>query len=189
MGRGSPTGSHRKGRRGASPMIRRKAFAPAFTLTLLALAFAMRPARAEGSVSGHVTVPADAKTTDLKVVLIPETARSGRLTVKVGKKGDFYFGIVPQGTWTLAVEGTDLVPTSIKVLVHDTETRQDLTNFEGPPPAKQVFEVRAGLKVSYDVTLGPAKPAGAAATGGPASVTNEEITSLLQAADYAGALT
>jgi Flp pilus assembly protein TadD len=138
-------------------------------------------------VSGHVTVPAGTKVDELKVVLTPENARSGRLTVKVGKKGDFYFGIVPQGTWTLGIEGADLVPSSIKVLVRDTETRQDRTNYEGPPPGKQVFEVGVNLKVTYDVTLAPKQTAPAAA-GGPAPAANEEIRTLLTSGDYAGAL-
>lgn len=170
-------------------MIRRPHAAFVLILFLAVLAISARPALAEGAVSGHVTVPAGAKIDGVKIILIPETARSGRLTVKLGKKADFYFGIVPQGTWTLAVEGTDLVPTSIKVLVHDTETRKDLTNFEGPPPAKQVFEVGATLKVTYDITLGAAKAAAAAPASGKApGPSNEEITSLLQSGDYAGGL-
>jgi tetratricopeptide (TPR) repeat protein len=170
-------------------MIRRVFVAPVLVVLGLSLALSVRAAHAEGAVSGHVTLPPEAKSDGLKIVLVPETARSGRLTVKVGKKGDYYFGIVPQGSWTLTVEGTDLVPTAIKVLVHDNESRQDLTNFAGPPPAKQVFDVGANLKVTYDLTLGPVKPAAGSASGQvPGVVSNEEITSLLQSGDYAGAL-
>lgn len=170
-------------------MNRRAYIAPVFGFLWLTLVLSVRPAHADGAVSGHVTIPAGAKAESLKIVLVPESARSGRLTVKVGKKGDFYFGIVPQGTWTLSVEGTELVPTSIKVLVHDNETRQDRTNYDGPPPPKQVFEVGVNLKVTYDLTLGPAKPApGAASEPGTAAVSDAEITGLLQSGDYAGGL-
>jgi tetratricopeptide (TPR) repeat protein len=170
-------------------MNRRAYIAPVFGFLWLTLVLSVRPAHADGAVSGHVTIPAGAKAESLKIVLVPESARSGRLTVKVGKKGDFYFGIVPQGTWTLSVEGTELVPTSIKVLVHDNETRQDRTNYDGPPPPKQVFEVGVNLKVTYDLTLGPAKPApGAGSEPGTAAVSDAEITGLLQSGDYAGGL-
>src|SRR6185436_1868890 len=178
-----------QGRENGSYRMIRSYRATLFGSLALALALSALPAHAEGAVSGHVTLPADAKAGEIKIVLIPESARSGRLTVKVGKKGDYYFGIVPQGTWTLAVEGTELVPTLIKVVVHDNETRKDRVNYEGPPPPKQVFEVGVDLKVTYDLTLGTAKPAaGAAPTQGAPGVTNDEITTALQSGDYAGGL-
>ena len=169
-------------------MIRRVSVVPVFAVLWIALAFSLHPARADGAVSGHVTLPPNTSPENVKIVLVPESARSGRLSVKLGKKGDFYFGIVPQGTWTLTVEGTDLVPTTISLLVHDNETRKDVTKFEGAPPAKQVFEVGVNLKVTYDLTLGPAKPAPSAASDHPAPPSNDEITSLLQSGDYAGGL-
>src|SRR5882672_8282450 len=98
------------------PMIRRVNNALVFAFLFSLLVASVRPAIADGAVSGHVTAPEGTKLEDVRIVLVPESARSGRLTVKVGKKNDFYFGIVPQGTWTLTVEGTDLVPASIKVL-------------------------------------------------------------------------
>src|SRR5262245_26127886 len=110
---GDAVSSHKTARKGSTTtkerMFQRARYAPVFAL--LSLAFLAWPplAHADGAVSGHVTVPSGTKVDELKVVLTPESARSGRLTVKVGKKGDFYFGIVPQGTWTLGIEGTDLV--------------------------------------------------------------------------------
>src|SRR5437867_7642992 len=96
----------------------------AFSALLLFL-LSGRVALAEGAVSGRVSAPEGTKLADIKIVLNPEKARSGRLTVHPSKKGEFFFGIVPQGTWTLTVEGTDLAPSAIKVLVYDNEKRKE----------------------------------------------------------------
>ena len=143
----------------------------AFSALLLFL-LSGRVALAEGAVSGRVSAPEGTKLADIKIVLNPEKARSGRLTVHPSKKGEFFFGIVPQGTWTLTVEGTDLAPNAIKVLVYDNEKRKEVLNYQGPPPnPPQVFDVGLSLKVTYDLTLGP--PVKAAPAPGAPSPTDE----------------
>ena len=140
--------------------------------------------RAEGALTGHVRTPEGTSIEEFRLVLIPEKAGAGRRTVRLNKKGEYFFGLVPDGRYTLGVEGTQLVPRTIKVLVHDTETRKDVLDYDGPPPqSAQVFEVKGNLKVTYDLVLGtPGK--------GPETLDSriQEVPALLQSGDYTGAL-
>lgn len=146
----------------------------------------------EGSLTGRVLVPDGTPTTDIKVTLIPETAKSSRRSVKLNKKGEFFFGLVPDGQYTLAVEGTTLVPRSIKLHVYDSEARKDVLTVDGPPPvAPQAFNVGGALKVTYDITLGPPQAGSSAGTSPPAGsgAAVQEVPGLLQSGDFQGALT
>lgn len=139
---------------------------------------------------GRVTIPEGTEPGEIRITLVPESTKTGRRSVKLNKKGEFFFGLVPDGQYTLAVEGTPLVTRSITLKVFDTESRKDIVNYDGPAPAQpQVFDLQGSLKVTYDIVLGAARPAPEAPTAvSAAGEAVQRVPSLLQEGDYQGAL-
>src|SRR5262245_40123320 len=161
--------------------------AAALFLTLF-LAFALAsPALAEGAVTGQLKAPEGTPLADIKVVIMPEQTKLGKRSVKVSKKGDFFFGLVPEGKYTLGLEGTALVPVALKIHVVDTETHKDLLNFDGPAPAQPVpFDVGVSYKVTYEATIGPKETAPAARQAARSAL--EAVPGLIQSGDYKTAI-
>ena len=156
-------------------------------VTSILLACACLPALAEGAVSGRVTAPEGTNFKDIKVALVPMEGRLSRRSIKLGKAGEFYFGMVPDGRYTLALEGTTLVPHSLKILIVDTEARKELLNFEGPAPSEPTpIDVNIKLKVTYDMTIGPASKSPAAVRAAQDALV--AVPGLIQAGDFPAAL-
>lgn len=168
----------------SKPLIGRDIIRSVGALALAALLVSV--ARADGAVSGHVTVPEGTTVSDIRLTLIPEQAKVAKKVVKVGKKGDYFFAMLPEGRYTIGVEGTDLVPVRIKVLVLDTEKHSEVLNYDGPAPTdSQPFDVGLNLKTTYDLTLGRAGSVPKAQRSTPSGL--GEIPGLIQAGDFQGA--
>jgi len=154
---------------------------------------------ADGKVSGRVTSPEGAPLADIKIVLVSEGKGSPQekgshvhLPGKTNKDGKYLFGIVPKGTYTLSIEGTDLVPYSIKLVVYDTDKRQNVVDYQGPAPTTpQTFDVDADINVTYDLVIGDASksPVALAKKADEAKLRAQEVPGLLQSGDLKGALT
>lgn len=149
-------------------------------------------ALADGKITGKVTAADGAPLRDVRIILTPEKEGGGRLASKTNKKGEYFFGLVPKGRYTLVVEGTDLVPHSIKIRVYDTEKRQEVDTFQGAPSQKpHPFDIDISLDVTYDLVLGDADKAPAALAKREAEmrVAAQKVPDLLRAGDYDAALT
>jgi Tfp pilus assembly protein PilF len=157
-------------------------------LTLLALA---PPVLAEGRVGGIITTPEGDPLPGIQLVLNEVGGGQARLSQTTRKNGQFLFGIVPEGEYTLTTAGTELAPHLIKVSVFDTQSRTSLLDYEGPPPSSPpVVRVGSLLKVTYDLVLGDpgTSPAALSARRQRAQTAARVVPALFEAGDYAGAL-
>lgn len=146
---------------------------------------------AEGKVTGMVTGPDGAPLPKIQIVLEPQGGGGIRIAGRTNKKGQFFFGIVRDGNYTLSVEDTDLVPHSIHLVIYDEEKKENRVDYDGPPPENpQVFEVGTFLQVTYDLRLGDAEtsPAALARKAKEAQELAMQVPGLLMGEDYKAAL-
>ncbi len=157
-------------------------------LAALALVACFAPAAlADGAISGRVLAPEGTVLTEIRAVLLPQDAKLGKRTINLKKKGDYFFAMVPDGRYTLALEGTTLVPHSIHLIVYDNEKHKELVNYDGPAPTEpQAFDINLNLKVTYDLTIGPAEKSPAAMQAAQQAL--GAVPALIQSGDYQGAI-
>jgi tetratricopeptide (TPR) repeat protein len=155
------------------------------------------PVFADGKVSGKVTSSDGSPLADITLALKPEAKGTVRLTSKTNKKGEYFFGIVRNGQYSLElngpveVNGKQFVPYSIKLSVYDTENRKSVLDYQGAPPTSpQIFDVADSLKVNYDLVLGDRdnSPAAIAERAAQTKAEIGEIPKLLQSGDFQGAV-
>jgi len=182
--------THREPQRLAKPLSRGPAglspaliLIPALALPTLALA--------DGKISGKVKGTDGQPIPGIGITLNPESKSAVKLSGKTNKKGEYYFGIVRNGTYTLSVTGTTLVPHTISLKAYDEVEKKNTTEYAGPDPTTpQRFEIADVLVVTYDLVLGEASqsPAALAQKEVALGQAKGEIPTLLQSGDFDGAL-
>jgi tetratricopeptide (TPR) repeat protein len=162
-----------------------------FAVGVLLMTASVSSLLADGKIVGRVTGPDGAPLPDIHIVLVPQQAGKGRLTSKTNKKGDYFFGLVNRGRYTIETEGTTLAVYSIKLSVFDKEKHKESQGFQGAPPATPVaFDVDIDLEVTYDLVIGDPEqsPAARARRAEAARAAAVQIPALLTSGDYDGAI-
>src|SRR5262249_45232670 len=120
-------------------------------LATVLLAAALSTTAFAGKVTGRITNSSGAAVADVTVTLVPgDLARASRQTLKTNKDGNYLFGIVPDGSFTLEVSSGDLVPSTVKLTVYDLARKKNLVDYSGPAPVKPTpFTVDVNTTVTY----------------------------------------